>query len=88
MKNLLGLRRESGATLVEFAIVAPVFFMMLFGIIEMGLAFHNRIVVDDAVQEAGRLGSALGNDIDTDIEILDRLAAQITSLPAQTSGRT
>jgi len=80
MRHPLDLRRESGATLVEFAIVAPIFFLMLFGIIEMGLAFHNRIIVDDAVQEAGRLGSALGNDIDTDIEILDRLAAQITKL--------
>lgn len=81
MRDSLRRGSESGATLVEFAIVAPIFFLMLFGIVEMGLAFHNRIIVDDAVQEAGRLGSALGNDIDTDIEILDRLADQITSLP-------
>lgn len=72
--------RERGATLVEFAIVMPVFFMLLFGNVEMGLAFHNRIIVNDAVQNAGSLGSALGNDVDVDIEILDRLAADLGQL--------
>lgn len=75
-----GTAKERGATLVEFAIVMPVFFMMLFGIVEMGLAFHNRIAIDDAVQTAGSLGSALGNDVDADIEILDRLAASLGQL--------
>ncbi len=77
---------DSGATLVEFAVVMPVFFLMLFGIIEMGLAFHNRIIVDDAVQTAGRLGSALGNDIDVDIEILDKLAEHLGQLSDNGTG--
>ena len=64
----------------------PAFFMLLFGIIEMGLAFHNRNVVDDAVQTAGSPESALGNEVDVDIEILDRLVANLGQLSDNGTG--
>ncbi len=34
-------RREDGAAAVEFAIVASLFFMLVFGIIDFGFAFHS-----------------------------------------------
>jgi TadE-like protein len=72
---------ERGATLVEMAIVLPVFLAMLFGIIEMGVAFYYRTLVDDAVQAGGRIGAAVGNGIDVDLNILETIGTEISKLP-------
>ena len=47
-------RTEEGATAVEFAIVAPVFFMMMFGIIEYGLILMTKIAIESATQQVSR----------------------------------
>lgn len=43
-----------GSALVEFAIVAPVFLLFLFGAFEFGHAIYVEAVVQGAVQDAGR----------------------------------
>ena len=48
-------RGESGSAAVEFAFVAPVFFMILFGIIEGGIMFFGQAALINAVQDAARL---------------------------------
>lgn len=53
-------RNEDGAALVEFAIVAPVFFMMLMGIFDLGHIAYVRSILNGAVQNAAR-DSALEN---------------------------
>jgi len=78
--NLRG-RREAGATLVEFAIVMPLFFGLIFVIIELGLAFNAKLIVDDGVQAATRVGAGIGNGLDVDLYILDELLQQVASLP-------
>lgn len=45
---------SDGVTIVEFAIVAPVLLMMLFGIFDIGHAAYVRSVLQGAVQDAGR----------------------------------
>jgi Flp pilus assembly protein TadG len=47
-------RGEEGQTLVEFALVAPVLLLILFGIVQYGIAFKNSIVVTDAVRAGAR----------------------------------
>jgi Flp pilus assembly protein TadG len=47
-------RREDGASAVEFAILAPLLFMLLFGIIGFGLAFLQVQSIRTAVREGGR----------------------------------
>jgi Flp pilus assembly protein TadG len=47
-------RGEEGQTLVEFALVAPVLLLILFGIVQFGIAFKNSIVVTDAVRAGAR----------------------------------
>jgi hypothetical protein len=47
------MKRQCGAAMVEFAIIGALFFMVLFGIIEMGRAFF----VHNALQEAVRRGA-------------------------------
>lgn len=56
--TLAGLRRNrDGAAAVEFAIIAPVFMMLLFGSFEFGLNVYMRAVVEGAMQQAGRNSS-------------------------------
>lgn len=51
-------RDERGAAVVEFAIVMPLLFMVLFGMITTGLAFSDHLSATNAVREASRYGAA------------------------------
>ena len=48
------LRNSRGASAVEFAIVAPIFLIMMFGIVEFGRAFWIKSTLQFADEEAGR----------------------------------
>lgn len=60
-------RRERGASLVEFALIAPLLFSILLGTITGGVALAEKNSMANAVREAGRLGATLpeGGDWDT-----------------------
>jgi hypothetical protein len=49
-------RRDDGATAVEFALVAPVLLLLVFGIIEYGLWFSDSLSTRQGVREAARQG--------------------------------
>ena len=53
------LHRERGASAVEFALVAPLLFMLIFGIIGFGIAFMQLQTIRGAVREGARI-SAVG----------------------------
>jgi Flp pilus assembly protein TadG len=53
-RNHTSLRRESGQSAVEFALVAPVLIAVLLGIVQAGIAFHDYITVTDAARAAAR----------------------------------
>ncbi len=48
--------RNSGATVVEFALIAPILFLLMMGIIEFGLIFFLNVMLQGAVDTASRLG--------------------------------
>jgi Flp pilus assembly protein TadG len=48
---------ESGASLVEFALVLPVFMMLLLGMFTGGLAYSRKLSVGQAVREGARYGA-------------------------------
>lgn len=50
-------RRERGAAAVEFALVAPLLFIILFGIIDYGIWFSDSISMRQAVRDGARRGS-------------------------------
>jgi Flp pilus assembly protein TadG len=56
MKVHKGLRSESGAAAVEFALLLPVLMMILFGIIEFGFALYQQAILTNASREGARLG--------------------------------
>jgi hypothetical protein len=47
---------QKAATAVEFALVGPVLFLLIFGIVEFGLCFTANIVLQNAIKTAARTG--------------------------------
>ncbi len=45
---------KSGQSLVEFALVAPLFFLLIFGVIDFGRLFFTQATLQHALREAGR----------------------------------
>ena len=64
-------RTDGGAMLVEMAIVVPIFIVMVFGMLEFGLAFKDKLAMDHAVTQGSRRATVLGQDATADIEILE-----------------
>ena len=54
-KSKSKLRNEKGASAVEFALVLPIFIMLVFGIFQFGIAFNNWIAITHAAREGARL---------------------------------
>lgn len=48
------LRGNPGSALVEFAIVVPLFFLLMFGIIDLGHLYFVQITLQNAMRQAGR----------------------------------
>lgn len=46
--------RARGQALVEFALIAPIFFLLLFGLIEFGRAVYTIQILDNAAREGAR----------------------------------
>ncbi|MSO79703.1 MAG: pilus assembly protein [Acidimicrobiia bacterium] len=55
-----GRRGEQGSALVELAVVLPILLMLVFGMVEFGIAFNDNIALRQGVREAARQG-AVGN---------------------------
>ena len=55
MKKRKKNRRESGQAIVEFAIVLPLFMLLVMGIIDFGWLFYNYISVENSARNAARI---------------------------------
>jgi TadE-like protein len=65
------IRGEDGAAAVEFAIVATLFFMLVFGIIDFGFAFHSWNNAANAAREGARKAAVDSNPSDVRQRVLD-----------------
>lgn len=80
---------EHGQALVEMALVLPLFFLLLFGVIEMGRIGYSYITVSNAAREGGRVATIGGTDLDIINSInnaavsLDRASLTITITPPE-----
>jgi len=52
---------ERGQSMVEFALIVPIFLLLTFAIVDFGMGFHAWITVTNAAREGARLG-AVGAD--------------------------
>ena len=60
MLKLIRRRREKsekGQALVEFALLVPIFLILLFAIVDFGMGFHAWITVTNSAREGARLGA-------------------------------
>lgn len=62
---------DRGAVMVEMAIVVPIFILLVFGMLEFGLAFKDKLTMAHAANQATRRATVLGNDGAADLEILE-----------------
>jgi Flp pilus assembly protein TadG len=87
MPGLVGRRpanpdNEAGAAMVEFAIIAPLFFMLVFGILTFGRGLHTQLELSTAAQEGARVMFVGG----TEGEARDAAVAAAAITPALTTG--
>lgn len=66
---------ESGAALVEMAFVLPLLVLLIFGALEFGLMFKERLTISSAVSSAARTGATMGTREAADFRILEALEA-------------
>lgn len=72
-----------GAAVVEFALVAPLFFMLVFGVIEFGQAFMVSQILNSAARDGVRVAIADGStNADVEAAVLDVLERTTTTDPA------
>ena len=50
-------RADRGAVLVEFAIIVPIFFLLVFAVVEFGWAFYQQLDVRHGAREGARLAA-------------------------------
>jgi Flp pilus assembly protein TadG len=70
------LRREQhGQALVEMALVIPLFFLLLFGVIEMGRISYAYITVSNAARAGARIATIGGTDLEIQSAVLNAAPA-------------
>jgi Flp pilus assembly protein TadG len=73
-------RTERGAALVELALVVPILVMLVVGIAEFGFGYRDRLTVQTATRTGARVGSNLGDDAQTDYNILQGVKSAMGSI--------
>jgi len=71
---------ERGAEMLEFAIVALVFFPLVLGLIEFGWIFHGYITLTGAAREGVRLAAVMEVDDENEIKDVIKEHARIFQL--------
>ena len=61
MRRRLDLCSERGASAVEFAVIMPLLFLLIFGIFEFGRMYNTKVSLTGAVREGARV-MAIKND--------------------------
>ncbi len=64
MLKLIRARRkheEKGQALVEFALLVPIFLILMFAIVDFGMGFYSWITVTNGAREGARLGAVLAS---------------------------
>ena len=61
-RRKIQLRSERGQSLVEFALALPILVLLLFAVIQFGIAFNNYVTLTDATR-AGARKAAVGRQL-------------------------
>ena len=66
-------KRQEGQTLTEFAMVLPLLALLLFGIIQFGIVFHQYVTLTDSVRAGGRQGAVSRDLSNPQAVVIDRI---------------
>ena len=69
MKTKMTIKNQKGASAVEFAFIAPLLFVLLFGIVEFGFLLYDQVMITNAAREGARAGIIFKNPRPTLAEI-------------------
>lgn len=67
---------QRGSTIVEFALIAPVFFLLLLGLFDVGHTLYMKGVVEGALQKAARDSTLETNTTEERLNALDDIVRQ------------
>lgn len=74
------LKNEKGQSMVEFALVLPILVWLVFGLIDFGWLFFNRLAIENGAREGARYAAVNAADC-TDLEVLKgEIRGQVASL--------
>ena len=74
-------RGDDGAVIIESAIAGLIFFTMLFGVVEFGMAFFDYLTTANMSRVGARTGSTLGHTTAADYQILQQVKAATSGMP-------
>lgn len=76
-------RGDDGTALVEGAIVALPFFILILGILEFGFLFKAYLSVSNATSQGARSASTSGDEVDADFQILTSIDRAFAAIPRE-----
>jgi Flp pilus assembly protein TadG len=80
MSHLISMKSQRGQTMTEFALVLPLLVLLLFGVIQFGIAFNNYITLTDAVRAGARKGSVARHMTNPEAAVEAQVQAAATDL--------
>ena len=72
-------KKQEGASLVEFSVIAPIFVVLLFGLVEFGMAIYDKGVLTNASREGARFGVVYSNPRKTSTDIRSQVQTYLTN---------
>ena len=85
------LKRHSGQSMVEFAVLAPIFFLLLLGTIDLGRAVYIYNTISDAAREGARAAIPFDTPLPTNTQVVaavqSKLGGGFTLTPDPCSGQ-
>lgn len=72
--------KQRGVAVIEAAFVTPVFFMLVFGIVEIALAMNDNLALAHSTRAGSRVASASGNDLYADYGIVRSIARESSAI--------
>lgn len=81
-------RDERGGSLVEFAVVLPILFIALFGVVEVGILLYDKAMITNASREGARAGIVYDTAFRNDDESVNSgaVAAKVNEVVANYQG--
>lgn len=74
-------RDDRGAVIVEAAVIAPIFFLLLFAILEFGIAMRSYLALSNAVRDGAREAAVEANEGDADYNAVNLISSAGAVIP-------